>query len=319
MVLNGKGSQHRISEAMVKRVFAVAEEMNYSPNLIAQNLRSGKSQLIGVIVTDISNPFYATISRIIEDRASELNYTVLFSSSDEDLSKTKKFIKILINKGVAGLIVVPCDGAEAAIKKLHTENVPLVLVDRHFPKLDINHTCLNNYKATELVTQHLIDQGYRHIAVISYKTEMSHINDRLAGYKSTMAKAGLSQNVNIQRVDLANPKKEMPGVFEELLRQKADSVICLTNLLSIRAIYTLNEMKIKIPQELAFVGFNRNDVFNLLQSKITYIKQPIEEIAHQATEILIDRISNSGKTKKINFVAEPELVIQGSTPKKNSL
>lgn len=316
IVLNGKAKQYRISENMTSRVFATAKEMNYSPNLVAQNLRGGKSQLIGVIVTDISNPFYSSISRIIEDKASELNYTVLFSSSDEDLEHTKKLINVLINKGVDGMVIVPCDGSKDTIKELKENKIPIVLVDRHFPDLDISYSCLNNFKATELATQHLIEQGYKNISVVSYKTEMNHIVDRVSGYEETMKKAGLTENINIRRIDLSNPRLEMHDAFNSLIKQNTEAVICLTNMLSINGIYCLKDMKVKIPDDLAFVGFNRSDVFNLLDSRITYIKQPIEQIANEAINILVDNISGSNNTSVPVSVAEPELIIQDSTPRR---
>lgn len=317
IVLNGKAKQYRISEAMEKRVTAIAKEMNYSPNLVAQNLRGGKSQLIGVIVTDISNPFYSTISRIIEDRANELNYTVLFSSSDEDLENTKRLINVLINKGVDGLIVVPCDGSKDVIKEVYDDDVPLVLVDRHFPDVSVSYSCLDNYRATELVTQHLIEQGYKNISVISYETEMNHIIERVAGYKDTMTKAGLGDHTKVKRIDLSNPRSEMYEALEGLIRKgNTDAVICLTNMLSINGIYCLKEMKVKIPEDIAFVGFNRSDVFNLFHSSITFIKQPLEQIAEEAINILVDKITGSKHAIGEVSIAKPELVIQNSTPKK---
>ncbi len=315
-VLNGKAKQHRISEEMAKRVIDKAREMNYSPNLVAKNLRGGKSQLIGVVVTDISNPFYSTISRIIEDRANELNYTVLFSSSDEDLESTKRLIQVLINKGVEGLIVVPCDGSKEMIKELCKDEVPLVLVDRHFPDVKVGYSVLDNFKATELLTQHLIDNGYQRIAVISYQTEMNHILERISGYENTMCKAGLEKQIRISRINLSNTRLEMYDTLKRLLKENTDAVICLTNMLSVNGIYCLKQMKLKIPEDIAFAGFNRSDVFNLLESPITHIRQPLETIAVEAVNIVVDQINNTEISAAKVSVAEPELVIQSSTPKK---
>ncbi|WP_319501483.1 LacI family DNA-binding transcriptional regulator [uncultured Draconibacterium sp.] len=317
-VLNGKAKQHRISEEMAQRVIKKAKEMNYSPNLVAKNLRGGKSQLIGVLVTDISNPFYSTISRIIEDRANELNYTVLFSSSDENLESTKRLIRVLLNKGVEGLIVVPCDGSKEVIKELCGDKMPLVLVDRHFPDVKVGYSVLNNFKATELITRHLIENGYKRISVITYETKMSHIQERVRGYEETMRNAGLADYINVNRIDLSNPRSEMHETLKRLLKAKTDAVVCLTNMLSINGIYCLKEMKVRIPEDIAFVGFNRSDVFNLLENPITYIKQPHEKIAVEAVNILVDKMNNDNTSGK-GFIAEPELVIQSSTPKKNVL
>jgi len=320
IVLNGKAKQYRIGEEMSQKVIAAAMEMNYSPNLIARNLRGGKTQLIGLIVTDISNPFYSAIARIVENRAIELGYTVVFSSSDEDLKITKKLIDVLLSKGVDGLIIVPCDGSEGIIKELHDSNTPLVLIDRNFPDLDVSFSCLNNFKATELTTKHLIEQGYENIALVGYKTEMNHIIDRIRGYEETMNNAGLGKYIQVKKVNLLNTKVEMSNVLDVLInKKKVEAVIFLTNMLAVSGLYCLKEMNVKIPDDIAVVGFNRNDVFNLFSSPITYIKQPLELIGTQAVNILIDKINHSELEIKSMSFSEPQLIIGASTVKKTNI
>ena len=317
IVLNGKAKQYRIGEEMTQRVIAIALEMNYSPNLIARNLRGGKTQLVGLIVTDISNPFYSALARIIENRANELGYTVVFSSSDENLENTKKLIEVLLNKGVDGLIIVPCDGSEQVIKELHESNTPLVIIDRNFPNLDVSFSCLNNYKATELATKHLIEQGFKNIALIGYKTEMNHILERIRGYEETMMNAGLEKYINIKKVNILNTKPEIYKALDILLnKRKVEAVIFLTNMLAITGLYCLMDMKIKIPEDIAVVGFNRNDVFNLFSPPITYIRQPLEQIGTQAVNILINKINNSELEIKSMVFSEPQLIVGESSLRK---
>lgn len=319
VVLNGKAKQYRISDEMTQRVIDAALKMNYTPNIVARNLSVGKTQMIGFIMTDISNPFYSSIARIIENRADELGYTVVFSSSDENLKNTKKLIDVLLNKGIDGLIIVPCDGSEEIIKDLHESDIPVVLIDRSFPNLDVSFSCLNNFKATELTTKHLIDQGYKNIALIAYKTEMNHIVDRIRGYEDTMIKNGLKENINIKKVNILNSKSEIYKALDFLIKKKKiDAVIFLTNMLSVNGLYCLSEMDVKIPEDIAVVGFNRNDAFNLFYSPITYIKQPLELIATQAVNILIDKIKNSELEIKSMVFSEPQLIIGKSTQRKSN-
>ncbi len=317
IVLNGKAKQYRIADEMAEKVIKKAMEMNYSPNLIARNLRGGKTQLIGLIVTDISNPFYSSIARIVENRANELGYTVVFSSSDEDLKNTKKLIDVLLSKGVDGLIIVPCDGSEEVITALHNNNTPLVLIDRNFPNSDISFSCLNNHRATELATKHLIEQGYENIALVGYKTEMNHIIDRIRGYEETMQNAGLGKYIQVKKVNLLNTQVEMRNVLDTLInKKKIDAVIFLTNMLAVSGLYCLKEMNVRIPEDIAVVGFNRNDVFNLFASPITHIRQPLELIGTQAVNILVDKIENGELQIKSMSFSEPELIIGNSSLRK---
>lgn len=312
MVLNGKAKQYRIGDEIAKKVREIAKEMNYAPNLVAKNLRSGKTQLIGLIVTDISNPFYANIARIVEDRANELNYTVLISSTDENFENTERLIEVMQNKGVEGLIVVPCDGSSELIKRLCDSNFPIVLLDRYFPGIDVSSSCLDNFRATTLATKHLIEQGHRKISLIAYDTEMYHILDRIAGYEDTMKKAGFEVYIDVQKVNILNSKPGILDVLQNMVHKKhIDAVIFLTNMLAINGLYSLNEMGVKIPNDLAVIGFNRNVAFDLHYSKITFIKQPIEKIAEQAINTLVSRIKNRNHLLK-SFL-EPELIVQESS------
>lgn len=314
MVLNGKARQYRISDEIAVKVKEMAKQMNYAPNMVAKNLRSGKTQLVGLIVTDISNPFYANIARIVEDRANELKYTVLISSTDENFENTEKLIGVMKNKGVEGIIVVPCDGSMKLIEDLKNSNFPIVLLDRYFPDIDVSSSCLDNYKATTLATTHLIEQGYKKISLITYDTAMYHITDRISGYKDTMKKAGFEAYIDVQKVDIANSRPGIQAALQKMVQEKhADAVIFLTNMLAINGLYCLNEMNVKIPDELGVIGFNRNVAFDLYCSKITYIKQPIEKIAEHAINTLVNRIKNSNYIHK-SFL-EPELVIQKSSLK----
>ncbi|NLO71295.1 MAG: LacI family transcriptional regulator [Porphyromonadaceae bacterium] len=312
MVLNGKAKQYRIGDEIAKKVRKIAKEMNYAPNLLAKNLRSGKTQLIGLIVTDISNPFYANIARIVEDRANELNYTVLISSTDENFENTERLIEVMQNKGVEGLIVVPCDGSRELIKGLYESNFPVVLLDRYFPGIDVSSSCLDNFRATTLATTHLIEQGHRKISLIAYDTEMYHILDRIAGYEDTMKKAGFEVYIDVQKVNILNSKPGILDALQNMVHEKhIDAVIFLTNMLAINGLYSLNEMGVKIPNDLAVIGFNRNVAFDLHYSKITFIKQPIEKIAEQAINTLVSRIKNRNHLLK-SFL-EPELIVQESS------
>lgn len=318
IVLNGKAKQYRIADEMAKRVLAVAKEMNYTPNLVARNLRGGKTQLIGLIVTDISNPFFSTISRVIENRANELNYTVVFGSTDEKYGNTQKLIDVLLNKGVDGLIIVPCDGSEKIIEELHESGTPTVLIDRYFPNLNISFSCLNNYSASVLATQHLIDQGYAKISLVAYKSEMKNIKDRISGYEDTMKQSGLGANINVKRVDISYPKPDVYKALNSLVNtKKTEAIIFSTNTLSIHGLYCLKDMDVKIPDDVAVVGFDENDVFDLFYSPITYIKQPVDLIAKEAVDILVDKIKNGEHAKKSMVILEPELVIKESSLKKN--
>ena len=136
-VMNNKADgkdTYRVNKETAQRILEVAQKLNYQPNNAARTLRSGKTNTIGVIVSDISNKFFADIARCIENHAYKHKYTVLFGSTDENPQKLENLIEVFRNKGIDGLIVVPCEGADEIIRDIAHQNIPLVLLDR-----DIRH------------------------------------------------------------------------------------------------------------------------------------------------------------------------------------
>src|SRR5690606_5499858 len=124
-----------------------AAELNYQPNQIAKSLKSGKSFTIGLIVADISNPFFANIARTIEDEAKKDNYTVIFGSSDENAEKSKDLIDVLVKRQVDGFIIAPTENSETQIEYLIKANIPFVLIDRYFPGIESNYVVTDNHQA----------------------------------------------------------------------------------------------------------------------------------------------------------------------------
>ena len=127
---NGTAVKYRVSDETARRILQIAAELNYQPNNAARALRNGRTRVIGVILSDISNKFFADIARCIEDRAFECGYSALFGSTDESAERLKNLIEVFLNKGVDGLILVPCEGSDQAIRAIEQRNVPLVLLDR---------------------------------------------------------------------------------------------------------------------------------------------------------------------------------------------
>ena len=201
--LNDVGKQHRVSEEMIRKIKAKAKELDYRPNNAARYLRSGRSYTIGVILSDISNRFFADIARCIEDEAYKKGFTVLFGSTDENAAKLKNTVKVFTNKGIDGVIIVPCEGSEATIRELTDNGMPVVLIDRNFKELKVNSITLDNYRATSLAVKELAGQGYTKIGYISYKTSLENILNREEGYKETMKVLGLERNTHIFIADYA--------------------------------------------------------------------------------------------------------------------
>src|SRR5690606_20625943 len=191
-VLSGKEKEGRVGQEMAEIIRETAKKLNYQPNQIAKSLKSGRSYTIGLIVADISNPFFAHIARTVEDEAKNDGYTTIFGSSDENSEKSQHLIDALINRQVDGFIIAPVEHSEKQIEYIKSLNIPFVLIDRYFPDIETNYVVIDNYKATYNATQHLLDNGYRRIGLAVYENELKHMLDRINGYKGALQDYGLA-------------------------------------------------------------------------------------------------------------------------------
>lgn len=289
-VLNNKEKEHRIRLEMAEKIRRIAIEMNYTPNVAAKSLREGKSRTIGLIVSDISNPFFANIARFVERTAGKYHYAVHFANSDENAEQTAMLAENMISRGIDGIIIVPCDGCKSLLNNLMDRRIPLVLLDRYIPDVDATYVCLNNRKAGYDATRHLLENGYRHIGMVNYKFNLKHTIDRTLGYEDAMREAGLEKEIRKAFVDHRRMTDSCNTAISKMLKDKADALIMATNTISTNCIHAIRRHKIIVPEQLGLVGFDGGDAFDFFYSPLSYIQQPLESMAQKAVEVLIEQI-----------------------------
>ena len=229
-VMNGKEKEKRVGKEVVKKIRDIALELNYQPNQIARSLRKGSTKTIGLIVADIANPFFGNIARVIEDEANRLGYTVIFGSSDENLSKFGSLVNILINRQVDGFIIVPAEGSELQINALLEKRIPLVLTDRYFRNIAANYVVLDNFGATYDATSHLIENGYHKIGMIAYRTNLIHMQERIRGYVEAMKANNLGNEVRIEEVRYNHIRIDVENTMKKLaIGEKKTNAILVCN------------------------------------------------------------------------------------------
>ena len=314
-VMNGKEKGKSISEDLIRRIRETAEELNYQPNEIARSLRKGSTKTIGLIVADIANPFFSHLARAIENEAIRFGYTVIIGSSDEVVEKSGLLLNTLINRQVDGLIIAPAEGTERQISSVIARKIPLVLVDRFFPDINTNYVVIDNYQSTFNATSYLVKRGFKKIGFITYKSTLMHFMERRRGYEEAMHANNLLHNIKVVEVNSNIMEQDIEDACLSLLvsDNKLDALFFATNMLSIEGLYCIHKRKIKIPEEVGFIGYDGGDCFNLFYSPITYIEQPIDEIAFEAVKILIDCFNNhDSDSKTLHVNLRSNLVIRDS-------
>ncbi len=316
LVLNNRGEENGISAVTQKKVKDLAKKLNYRPNQMARSLRLGTSKTIGLIVADISNVFYAAISRNIEDEAAKHGYNVMFMSSLEDPMKEKKMIRLLLDRGMDGLIISTSFKAKEDIHQLREGNVPFVLIDRYLPGVKTNCVLVDNYQGAFEMTEHLISLGLNRIALL--KISPSHISTmigRTEGYKGALRKNGIPvSNKLIRVIPHDSIFESMRSVIKELVFERnIQSLFFLNNNLAKAGLEVLNKFNLRVPQDISIGSFDDIDLFRFSYPTITSIKQPLEEIGRLAFQVLVKEIKSKDKfIEKQQVVLPVKLIVRNS-------
>lgn len=300
---------YRVSSETTTRVLEVAERLQYKPNSSARSLRSGITGTIGVVLSDIANPFFAEIARFLEDQAYNYNYNVIFASTDENAEKFSRVVNVLLNKGVDGLIIVPCSGSEDKIREIVESGVKIVLLDRLVPELAVSSVVLDNREAARVITNKLISRGSRRIEMVSYSMALSNTKDREQGYLDAMTSAGLSEMTHIERV-AHNSYDAMPAYIRTAMSRGVEAFMVATNTLSLLVISELSKNGCRIPDDVKISCFDRNPYYDIFGSGIIYVRQPVNVFAAKAMDLIMSQIHTKSKRNiQVEKIAlSPEII-----------
>jgi len=312
-ILNGRAKEKRISEELVERVLKFVEEVGYKPNSLAKSLRTGKSNIIGLMVENISDHFFANIARYIEDLAYKNGYKIIYCSTENDTRKTKDQIAMFRDMHVDGYIIAPPVGVEEDIAALIKDELPVVLFDRYFPDIESSYVITDNLYGTYNATQYLIDRGYKNIAFITLQSQQTQMQARMEGYKKALKENDLEPHI---KEIVFNPDANfiIEPIHNFLEGQKFDAILFGTNRIGACGLKVISNLGIKVPDDVAVISFDDYDVFELYSPSITAIAQPIEEIADNVISLLLEKMNtpaHSRQNKQITL--HTELKLRGSS------
>lgn len=319
-VLNGKQKEARIGEEIASKIKQIAYELNYQPNYLARSLRSGKTQTIGLIIADISNPFFASIARIIEDEAKQNGYTVIIGSSDENADKSRDLLAVLMNRQIDGYIIVSAENSAEQVQDLVEKDIPFVLLDRYFPNIYTDFVSTDHYEAAYEGTSHLIANGYRRIGMIAYRSAMYHMKERIRGYRESLNDNQVSfRKPWLREVNFSRTEQEVRMAIDEQLKAKSsvDALIFASYGIAINGLRYLNELNLTVPDDLGVVSFGQAEGFDLYYCPITYLKQPIGLLGQTAVQLLVEKM-NGQRSETAQILMKAELISRESSTTRNA-
>lgn len=313
-ILNDKAKEKRISEALTKRVLDYVKKVGYKPNELAKSLRTGKTKILGLIIEDISNPFFGNIARLIESKVYEQGYRIIYCSTNNDVEKAKELIQMFYDRQVDGFIITPSDGLEDTVKQLQQNNIPVVLFDRYFPGLETDYVGADNFQGAFDASYHLCQQGYKRIGFVSLYSDQTQMKERAEGYLKAMDNN--KQQSFIQKIQMdASDEEAMEALREFICENRLDAVLFSTNYLAISGLKASKKYNFPMP---AVIAFDDHTAFKLVEPAITVVSQPIKDIAENLINILLLRLQ--GKIKATRKMVLPcELKVRESTKVKVTL
>ena len=316
-VINGKAKERRISDRVAEQIEALTKELGYRPNQTAVSLRTGKSSIIGLIVEDISNDFFACLAKTIEDKAYSLGYRMIYCSTENNDDKGNELIRMLLHQQVDGFLITPSKGMDKQVIELVKSHKPVVLMDRFFPDMKVPNVTVHNYGGVQAGVEHLVKKGYSNIAFVTVDLDQIQMHQREKGFRETVSEQGLHHSLQlILKLPYNQLKDACIKQISAFLQDHPgiDAVFFATNYLGIYGLESIELLQLSIPRDLAVICFDDHDIFRIVKPGITVIEQPIEEIAKTAIQMLINSIEGIPLAMKdYQVVKNTNLVVRGST------
>ena len=311
-VINNSGY---FSQETRRRVESAIAELEYVPNRLARSLRSKRTNTLALVLTDITNPFFTTLARGVEDAASDAGFMVIFCNTDESETEERKYLQVLLQQQVDGILLVPARSSAEPVKLIQKQNTPVVVLDRRVPpeaQVDMVH-CDNENGAYQLVKT-LIDLGHRQIAILGGPRSVSTADDRLAGYQRALCEAGMTNNDHLIYAGTFTQASGYELVQQVLKAEpRPTALFAANNLIAIGALRALRDSGLRVPEEMAMVSFDDLPANLVTFPFFTVVAQPAYEMGFTATQLLLARLAGKAPEQCQEVILPTEMIVRQSS------
>jgi LacI family transcriptional regulator len=317
-VINNSGYASQETRA---RVEAAVAELGYVPNTLARSLRSRRTNTLALVLTDITNPFWTTVARGVEDTASDAGFNVIFCNTDESEAEQHKYLRVLLQKQVDGVLLVPARSTSEPIEFIQEQRTPVVVLDRWVPDARADVVRCDSEGGAYQLVRLLLSLGHRRIALLSGPPGVSTAEDRIAGYRRALAEAGLRGGA-----ELVHDGEFTQASGYEMARQalaakpRPTALFAGNNFIAIGALRALRDAGLGVPEDVALVGFDDLPAALVIEPFLTVAAQPAYEMGQRATALLLARLSGQAPEAYQEIVLPTEVIVrQSSGPERTDL
>jgi LacI family transcriptional regulator len=302
-----------VSDQFKTKVRSAMDELNYQPNALARSLRRKESKIIGLMIPDSTNPYFAEIAWSIEYASKKEGYSVILCNSDGNVNKESSYIDVLIENQADGIIIVAAGKSSVNFQKLLDRKIPVVMVDRDSPNVKTDSIQINNAVNGELAADHLISLHHKQIACITGPREVSPSFDRLDGYKRALSKNNLPLNEDfIIRGDFKPHGGYLAGIKLLEMQNRPTAIFACNDLMAYGVMRAAVEKGFQVPDDLSVIGFDDIYLSTYINPPLTTIKQPRIEMGEEAVFSLINRIKDPDRIARRIYL-DATLVVRSST------
>lgn len=307
------GDPKRVSAPVLQRIIDAAEELDYIPNNLARNMRAGSSRILGLVISDIGNPFFTAVVRGVEDVAQRHGYSLVLSNTDEDPDREAASLGVMAAERAAGLIIATTNENGTALRRFADMGMAIVAIDRHIADLPTDSVVVDNESASHEAVTHLVRLGHRRIAIVGGPHDADTARERRRGYERALAEARIAVEPELVR---AGDFRETAGltVTRELLdlADPPTAIFAVNNLTTIGVLGALRERGVEVPTDMSVVGFDDFPTAELLHPPLTVVQQPTYRVGARAADLLVRRLREPEAPVK-EVVLAARLIVRGST------
>ena len=310
-VINNSGYA---SEEIRERVMAAVKEMGYVPNRLASSLRSKRTRVLALVLTDITNPFFTVAARGVEDVASQAGYTVIFCNTDENKQKEQKYVDVLMQNQVDGIILVPSGFDSDSIETLQQNNIPVVVIDRAVADKRVDQVRCDSVTGACELTRLLLSLGHTRIALLNGPQNVSTAADRLIGFRQALQEAPAAARQQVVLHGAFTRESGYRMTQEALaLSPRPTALFAANNFIALGTLRALEEAHLRVPEDVAVVTFDDLPESLVISPFLTVAAQPVYQMAARATEILLKRMASPQPETFEEIVFPTTLIIRKSS------
>ena len=305
-VLNGRGDEFNISKEKQRIIKEKAVELAYVPNFFAKSLRQGQTKTIGVVLADITNPFYAELCKTIQEELYSRGYSTLIVNTNDNKEQEKILMRELIQRSIDGMIISPCNTIDALIPILEDTHIPVVFADR--PGDDqADFVGIDNTKEAQKLIKHFSKKPNRIVALTQREERVDSIENRIIGAE----RACKAEKIEFEVVHLPESEKETNEIIMSHLKKGTDAFMPLNNPVTFKLVATFKNYGVKIPDQVRIISFDDHIAFSYMDPPISALKQPVHHIGVESVERLVDRLKET-KVPGKQLLLSCEFIARGS-------